>query len=186
MTSLPKKSDLMKILFLDHDGVICLLDNYGSRFRRRKGTKYDDHSILNSEIPVDLRFDDFDKKAIKILNEILEETNCEIVVSSDWRHKATLEEMSELYSSWGILKTPIDFTDDIFEGFYLLEQSRVSEIMTWLKAHPQVTHWVAVDDLHLYSDDRMTNFVLTSELEGISKPGLKNQILEFFKPNSVK
>jgi hypothetical protein len=37
--------------------------------------------------PVDVkyRFDYFDKKAIKVLNQVLEETGAEIVVSSDWR-----------------------------------------------------------------------------------------------------
>ena len=62
-------------------------------------------------------FDDFDKKAIKILNEILEETGAEIVVSSDWRLHANLEELGDYYISQGIIKRPIAVTDmfkDIF------------------------------------------------------------------------
>jgi hypothetical protein len=44
-----------------------------------------------------IRFDDFDTKSVKILNEILEETGAEIVVSSDWKLHATLEELGEYY-----------------------------------------------------------------------------------------
>jgi hypothetical protein len=84
----------MKILFLDHDGVICLSNNWGGR--SKKWAKYrsaNPHSSKEKkDAPVSVRFDDFDKKAIKILNEIIEETGCEIVVSSDWKLHATLEE----------------------------------------------------------------------------------------------
>ena len=41
----------MRILFLDHDGVIC----FGK---------------------------DFDKKAVKVLNQIIEKSDCEIIVNS--------------------------------------------------------------------------------------------------------
>lgn len=58
-----------------------------------------DSSKYINEAPVNVRFDDFDKKAVKILNQILEETNAEIIVSSDWRFHATLEELGDYYES---------------------------------------------------------------------------------------
>jgi hypothetical protein len=59
----------MKVMFLDNDGVICLSNNWGSRNtkRRKAGLKL---SVPYLEIPVDIRLDNFDKKAVKILNEI--------------------------------------------------------------------------------------------------------------------
>ena len=85
----------MRILFLDNDGVICLSNNWGSR--SKKWSKYrsanPDSGKEKKDAPVFVRFDDFDKKAIKVLNEIIEETGCEIVVSSDWRLHANLEEL---------------------------------------------------------------------------------------------
>jgi len=48
-------------------------------------------------LPVDARFDNFNKKAIGVLNEILEKTGAEIVVSSDWKRFATVEELGEYY-----------------------------------------------------------------------------------------
>ena len=59
----------MKVLMLDNDGVICLNKNWGSRFKKGSGT-LKDVSVLQ-------RFDNFDKKAVKVLNEILTETDCE-------------------------------------------------------------------------------------------------------------
>ena len=194
----------MKIIFLDNDGVICLSNNWGSRNtkRRKAGLKV---SVPYSELPVDIRFDNFDKKAVKILNEILEETGAEIVVSSDWRLYATLDELGDYYTSQGIIKKPIATTEifkDIFPREWSalrfradLELERYMEIDNWLKNHPEVTHWVAVDDLDMsveFLGDRfssadgsdtkpgLSNFVLTPRVnEGIKQSGIKEKILQF-------
>ena len=70
-------------------------------------------SMTNGEVPLECRFDDFDKKAIKLLNSILEETGAEIVVSSDWKLHATLEELGDYYIEQGISKRPIAFTPNL-------------------------------------------------------------------------
>ncbi len=72
----------MKVIFLDHDGVICLYDNWGSRLKKQKEWGGRKLSMGLLEIPLEYRFDNFDQKAVKVLNEILEETGAEIVVSS--------------------------------------------------------------------------------------------------------
>ena len=195
---------LMKVIFLDNDGVICLSNNWGSRNtkRRKAGLKV---SVPYSELPADIRFDNFDKKAVKILNEILEETGAEIVVSSDWRLYATLEELGDYYTSQGIIKKPIATTEifkDIFPREWSalrfradLELERYMEIDNWLKNHPEVTHWIAVDDLNMsveFLGDRfssadgsdikpgLSNFVLTPRVnEGIKQSGIKEKILQF-------
>ncbi len=89
----------MKVLFLDNDGVICLSNNWGGR--NKKWSKYrssnPDSSLNLNEAPVSVRFDDFDTKAVKTLNKIIEITDAEIVVSSDWKLHATLEELGDYY-----------------------------------------------------------------------------------------
>jgi hypothetical protein len=195
----------MKIIFLDHDGVICLDNNWGSR--RKKQNKWDGMklSMDRKGIPVEYRFDNFDWKAVSVLNEILDETDAEIVVSSDWKHWATVEEMGEYYEMQGIKKKPIDFTKNLgqcsfqdkksFQWSYTydLEQSRYVEITQYLMDHPEITHWVAVDDLHMgkhvenskYGEfDRddwgLTNFVWTPRCsEGIKQSGVKDKILKY-------
>ncbi len=51
----------MKVIFLDHDGVICLSTNWGSRFKKQKKyRKKLSQSVMT--MPLDARFDNFDKK----------------------------------------------------------------------------------------------------------------------------
>ena len=192
----------MKILFLDNDGVICLSNNWGGR--TKKWNKYKklnpDQDILGLA-PVEVRFDNFDQKAVKVLNEILEVTGAEIVVSSDWKKHANLRELSSYYLAQGIKKAPIALTPSFmncderewvpWNRQYQYEQERSLEIKQYLKDHPEVTHWVAVDDLNMaieimdYSrtitrDWGLSNFVLTPKSgEGIKQSGIKEQILKY-------
>ena len=197
----------MKVIFLDNDGVICLASNWGSRYKKQDKWGGMKLSMKGREIPLEYRFDNFDKKAIKILNEILEETGAEIVVSSDWRFHATLEELGEYYTSQGIIKKPIAVTDmfkDIFPREWSMlrfradiELERSMEIGHWVDTHSEVTHWVAIDDLNMSvdflgenfiasngSDDKagLTNFVHTPRnSEGIKQCGIKEKIIKFLK-----
>jgi hypothetical protein len=198
----------MKIIFLDNDGVICLSSNWGSRHKKQKKWGGRKLSMSISSIPVEYRFDNFDVKAVKILNEILEKTGAEIVVSSDWRLHANLEELGEYYTSQGIIKKPIGVTK-VFHYRNWLEEKRIPEdfdwnrtdgseqerhfeIKDWLKSHPEVTHWVAVDDLNMgihieassYGpfdrDWGLENFVWTPRMwEGIKQSGKKQKILTY-------
>lgn len=197
----------MKVIFLDNDGVICLSNNWGERAKKWANFKRDNPDVEFENRPVHCRFDDFDKKAVTVLNEILEETGAEIVVSSDWRLRASLEELGEYYESQGMIKRPIAVTDrfeDIHPSEWKvlrfraeLELERSMEINHWLDNHPEVTHWVAVDDLdmsHTFlgnhfaaADDSdkkpgLTNFVLTPRSrEGIKQCSIKEKIIEFLK-----
>lgn len=191
----------MKVIFLDHDGVICLATEWGGRFKKQQkvGRKLS-QSVMSLEL--DARFDNFNKKALGVLNDILKETGAEIVVSSDWKRWATVEEMGEYYEAQGIIKKPIAFTKNlgeceqpenfIWSPHWDLEQSRSLEILQYLREHPEITHWVAVDDLNMgipqkheswgemEADWGLTNFVLTPKSrEGIKQNGIKEQILKF-------
>ena len=191
----------MKVIFLDHDGVICLASEWGGRHKKqRKAGRKLSQSI--ESLPVDARFDNFNKKAVAILNEILERTNAEIVVSSDWKRWASVDEMGEYYEQQGIIKKPIAFTKSIndcevpedfqFSRKFDLEQERHFEILQFLNDNPQITHWVAIDDLNMGKvqkhetwgdmdlDWGLDNFVHTPKSrEGIKQSGIKEMVLEF-------
>ena len=197
----------MKVIFLDHDGVICLANNWGSRHKKQKKWGGMKLSMRGSEIPLKYRFDNFDKKAVKILNEILEMTDAEIIVSSDWRFHATLDELGKYYELQGIIKKPIGVTDvfkDIFPREWSalrfradLELERYMEINHWVENNSEITHWVAIDDLDMsveFLGDRfsssdgsdakpgLTNFVHTPrENEGIKQSGTKEKIIKFLE-----
>ena len=194
----------MKCIFLDHDGVICLSNNWGGR--TKKWSKYRSENPESSsdkrDAPVEVRFDDFDEKAVRILNQILEETGAEIVVSSDWKRWANVEEMGEYYESKGIIRKPISLTPDlgdctwenedrenwVWSPRWDLEMSRVVEIRQYLHDHPEITHWVAIDDLDMGKNGEswknwgLDNFVLTPRSnEGIKQSGIKEKILKYLK-----
>jgi hypothetical protein len=179
----------MKIIFLDNDGVICLLNNWGSRLKKP--------GFGDKSGPLDSRMDNFDAKAVSILNSIIEETGAEIVVSSDWKLHGSLEELQEMYKFRGI-KAPIDVTPNLmdfdpdFAGLCNWKgwpgRARIVEIRKWLVEHPEVTKWVAVDDLDLsrrpdsIDDAGLENFVNTPRSsEGIKQCGIKEKIINFLK-----
>lgn len=197
----------MKAIFLDNDGVICLAGNWGTRYKKQDAWGGRKLSMTSREMPVEYRFDNFDKDAIKILNEIIEETGAEIIVSSDWRLHANLEELGEYYLAQGISKAPIATTEQfqyIFPEKWSvlrfraeLELERSMEIQNYLEKHPEITHWVAIDDLDMSikflgdhfaaadgSDSKpgLKNFVHTPRSrEGIKQSGIKDKVLKFLK-----
>ena len=153
----------MRIIFLDHDGVICLSNQWGSRKK-------------TGEL-----FDRFDPKAIKTLNKIFNNLNFEIVCSSDWRMYAKIGVMQEVYKERGIQPSLIDYTeifDMLPEEKHLPEQAllasiRSREIMAWVESN-KPEKWVAVDDLPLL----VSNFVKTPyPSEGIKQTGVAEKIL---------
>ena len=191
----------MKVIFLDNDGVICLQDNWGGRYKKARQYMIDnkigehDTSMMDErKRPVEIRFDSFDQKAIKVLNEILEKTGAEIVVSSDWKLHATVEELGDYYESQGIIKRPIDRTLNLDEfdpdsaGIYhwkgWKERARILEIKRYLEDHPEITHWVAIDDLYMAPENNqghgLENFVHTPRSnEGIKQSGIKDKIIKY-------
>jgi hypothetical protein len=193
---------MKKVLFLDFDGVMCLSTEWGGRFNKQKSWNKlnPDNQVLYTndfdKMDVEYRFDNFNKKALKVLNQILLETDVEIVVSSDWRFSCTLDEMKDLFKKYGVLKEPIDYTPTLdIEDFDTLNKNsyfgeeRSFEIKKWLALHPEVTHWVAVDDIDMnekFKDGEvingLSNFVHTKrESEGIKQSGIKEKIINFLK-----
>jgi len=183
----------MKVIFLDHDGVMCLSSEWGSR--QNKKLKYLNR-FPNVDLPSWIKMDNFNDKAVKVLNYILQQTDAEIVVSSDWKLYCTLEELKEMFTKYGVIKQPIDVTINTpmkYDKRYYTEEElseyRISEIKSWLIFHPEVTKWVAVDDLNLgekfdtisgNSNGGLKNFVLTPRSsEGIKQSGIKEKIIKF-------
>jgi hypothetical protein len=113
--------------------------------------------------------------------------------------------MGEYYEMQGIIKKPIAYTKNlgqcsfqdtksfIWSVTYDLEQSRYVEITQYLMDHPEITHWVSVDDLHMgrhvenskygafdRDDWGLENFVWTPRpSEGIKQAGVKEKILKY-------
>lgn len=184
------------VLFLDHDGVVCVSNNWGGRFNKAKDWNrlYPEKSVIYTNdynlMDVEYRFDNFDVKAVKILNNIIRETDCEIVVSSDWRFYCTLEEMGNLYKMYGVIKKPIDYTPTLDNEDFLqinlkkggIEEERAYEIRKWLSLN-STDKWVAVDDLDM--SPYLDNFVHTKRInEGIKQSGIKDKIMKYLNESN--
>jgi hypothetical protein len=184
------------IIFLDHDGVICLSTEWGSRFNKHKKWGRLKFSMSLRSVPIEYRFDNFNEKSVIVLNEIIEKTNADIVISSDWKMQATIEEMGEYYTLQGIIKKPISFTpnindcnnhDNTFKWIrdLDLEQSRCLEIKQYLQDNPSVNRWVSIDDMDLSVRNispewGLSNFVKTNpDGIGLCEDGIKDKVLSF-------
>lgn len=171
---------MKKILFLDHDGVICLHKDWGSRFKKQEEWGGRKLSMSLREIPVKYRFDNFDKESIDVLNEIIQETDCDIIVSSDWRFHGTLEELQELYRDNGIKKVPIGTTKlDFLKGSSMWpERNRAGEILEWVQQNlTEEDRWVAVDDLPLGTYIEGIFVRAPFATEGIKQTGIKERVI---------
>ena len=123
-------------------------------------------------------FSDFDSAAVNQLNQILDQTGAEIVVSSDWKLKISIEGMCEFYQTQGIKKMPIDYTAWL-PGALTYHEQRAGEINSWLAQHPETTQWAAVDDL--YMGTWLTNFVWAKNVHvGINDSTVQQQLLDIF------
>jgi hypothetical protein len=142
----------MKILFLDHQGVMRL-----------------DPVCWSTGKP---ELNDFDKSAVKNINDIISETDCEIVVSSDWKLWVDLSDMQRFYRRQGLIKVPIGYTPDKSSEIKSrddLARLRVEEIKEWLNDNKDISTWVAVDDLDLSDLER---FVFIEDGMGMTKNSL--------------
>ena len=190
-----------KFIFLDHDGVMCMRREQGTRFTKIKRWNLEnpDQAVYytnqdQSHVPIAIRFDDFNKvDAIRVLNDILLESGADIIVSSDWRFHCTLEEMQDFYKQMGVIKVPIGMTelyshtDDFGRKGYTLEEQRSIEIEKYVDLH-KPDKWVAIDDMDLsekFGDisgnkiSGLKNFVKCKPSEGLKKLGMKKKIMIF-------
>lgn len=181
-----------KVILLDHDGVICLPDKWGTRIgKMQKYRKCKDLSH-NDIIPVEYIFDeyifdDFNEDCVDILNDIIKETNCEIVVSSDWKKYTNLEGMREYYTQQGIIKKPIAFTRSTKEFTYPemserphfgyeLEYFRYWETKDYVDQN-KPDSYVILDDLYLDEIEKNPRFIRTQQYMGLRQTGLKEKII---------
>lgn len=122
----------MKFLFLDIDSVMVVWDY----------TKVD---------PPRNRFNttDFTSECVIALNQIIQQTGCEIILSSDHRWNHSLIELNEIFKHNGCDKSPIDITPLSRQFNSMdLDNLRAHDIILFTESKP-ADKWVAVDDLIL-------------------------------------
>jgi hypothetical protein len=88
----------MKLLFLDIDGVL-------------NSTKF--FNRIRSFIQIIDEDDYLDPEPIKIINELIEETDAKVIISSSWRLIHSLEKINFLLQKHGAIFSAVDVTPEL-------------------------------------------------------------------------
>jgi len=159
---------MMKLLFLDLDGVMVV----------------DDDPDRLSPVPDGpFRTEMFSKKCVEVLNELVEVTDCQIVLSSDWRLHFNLRQVWDIFKFNKVRRMPLGFTGLATSGsgwmsVQKLEEDRGKEIRQWLAQHgffPQFHFWAAVDDMNL--SPHVSRFVRTDWRKGLTTDGVFDKLV---------
>ncbi len=131
---------MRKVLFLDIDGV-CNSEEYMTSGRHVKGTM--------------LGIDPFPAVLVKM---IVQDTGCEVVLSSTWRLNAETREE--------VRKEVVDFVD-VTPNFW--DKYRGEEIEDWLNRNPDVIRYAILDDDIDMLAYQAPNFFKTTWKEGLTR-----------------
>lgn len=137
----------MNILFLDYDGVvnIPMWDDTGK--------------TCNYNHPHDGRVNHF--QATQWISEFCLKYNYKIVVTSTWRLHENYKECLRR----GGLRDAVEILDRTPR---LLGKRRGDEIKAWLDAHPNVEHYIIIDDENAILDEQKDHFLQTDEYAGFT------------------
>lgn len=124
----------MKVIFLDFDGVLNSQTSFIYENARRKRHK---EQGVKGRVPETLS-----RECAATFQELLYQyPEVKIVVSSTWRTLFTLDELRAKLNEYNIDGSRIiDKTGQLFSG------NRGHEIQNWLDQHPEVTHYIIIDD----------------------------------------
>lgn len=159
----------MKVIFLDIDGVVATNKQFFTN-RDKFQKKHPAMGELNVPYP-------WDQRCVEILNEILDETNAVIVLSSDWRLHWNLHDLKGIFTWNGVKKSPIDVTVKDMFSEPELEKERVYEIMDYVIS-TGIKNYVVIDDMDLgkFMEDK-SKFVRTISGQGLKQTGIKDKII---------
>ena len=154
-------------IFLDIDGVLSL--------------DFDEYTYSNEKkwFPKLMKCP-YNRKAVKVLNDVCAAVDPIIILSSDWIDHYSMELINEFFEWNKITHKITDSTSTLwgvsFTSYQELEECRAAEINLYVHER-ELTNWVAIDDLNL-SPWIPNNFVHTPRgNEGIKQTGVKDKIL---------
>jgi hypothetical protein len=172
----------MKYIFLDIDGVLATNKEF---LRNTKKFQEKNEWAKNLRVPYP-----WNPGTVKVFNEILTETDAEIILSSDWKKHWTLEQLDVIFKANGVNKSPIDVTHNKPISMAWMERNRMSDIESYLFENNFVDHtegdkatcaWIIIDDLNIRQwlpEDLKDRFFLTRSEQGIKETGLKEKIIK--------
>lgn len=152
---------MKKYLFLDIDGVIA--NSWSVKQPTADWIRVAD----SDEIAYP-----FFEPAVEQLNRLLNETDAEIILSSDWRIGYNLAQLDDIFKKNGVVKSPVAITEQLTEYWLEHEEEldgkneRDIEIEKYVNGNG-IENFAIVDDrkINVYSE----RFVRTKDSHGLSK-----------------
>lgn len=157
----------MKVIFLDYDGVLNSVESMVAYHHLRGPSK-----TIYSES------DRLDPVAIGLLKYLVDATDAKIVVSSTWRLNYSLQELVDIFSTYGWNAAPVISKT----GRGGINTVRGDEIKEWLDTN-LVSNYVIIDDDSDILDDQKSHFVNTSGTTGFTLVNLCEALRIFGVPN---
>lgn len=105
----------------------------------------------------------FDPVAVSLVNKLIEDSGAKLVISSTWRFQG-YDKVAETLQKNNI--DPVHLHTD-WQTPSKMSSQRIHEIKWWLEEHPEVTHYVAIDDIDL-DVEFVPNAVKADAYEGLS------------------
>ncbi len=145
----------MKIIFLDFDGV--LNNEAWMKQLTEKGRTFRSYS--------DRDMDELDPARVKMISDLVLETDSHIVISSSWRLLNDLEMLNYVLVTNGLdpKAQAIALTPETQKGF------RGDEVALWLAKNPQVVNYVIFDDGIDFYEIQKDRLMLTTWDEGLTE-----------------
>lgn len=159
----------MKLIFLDIDGVL----NHEEYYERNNTLKKHIKPYPDSDI---------DEKSMSNLNSIIEKTDANIVITSNWRIRRSIEELQDLFNYKGFKGKIIDKTPNLRTNNSIF---RGNEIHYWLSNNKdklsielyKYRHYVILDDDSDMLYWQRNNFILVDRFVGLT-PGVAFQAVK--------
>lgn len=184
------EEDVTKVVFLDVDGVLRPVHGRTNFLKTARTMMVDGERVPllgDTEAKAGL---DFWPSAMRALRHVSRKTNARIVLSSDWRKEHVLKQgVNQALQEHGMLglydETPdLDHTaPGVIKAIHSsFREKRCKEIRKWLRTHPKVTQFVAIDDIDLSQVEKNeTGMCLDPNLEFIRTNPSQGLTLELAK-----
>lgn len=140
-----------RIIFLDYDGVVNtpMWDEEGKKCRYN----FPEHNKVNNF------------QAVQWVSEFCQKWGFSIVVTSTWRMD---DNWRECLINGGLREgiEIVDKTDDL--AMTHKRQTRGHEIKKWLEEHPEVEHFIIIDDIDDFLPEQKPFFIETTPVVGFN------------------
>lgn len=160
----------MNVIFLDIDGVLKTPSPFNNDENELSGSTI--YKIIFEKKTFNLK-----ESSVKLLKQIVEKTNCKIVISSSWRIKSCIEDFHKMFKlyDWDTRDIIIDFTPITLNGI------RGEDIDEWFKMryNKDVIKYIILDDNNDILPHQKSNLIQTDKEIGLNEDVYK-LIINYF------